>query len=467
MSNPIASYFEKHNLQWVPESLSWDTDPGPTPGALTQWLEKIPQTLDDEQAYLAWKKENLKGLRLAYTGRFGANNIWTQNRAEAQRLREEALNETLHYNMNALRTGYGTCRTLDSNEVLAVIDIDNPTVVQERPAWFQYLLENAPHYYSRTKRLYHFIVRVPFPPKVQPKPKYDVDKIELLVGLWAFSWAEDELFGADRDPLVLSESAPSIPVFRKYLQETEQLVPEASAPSAPIPEQPGPEKKRTTRKVQKKSQPKGKLDPLILLHLLSNKRAEERLAWVDVCIALKHHAEETGIEPYTERALETWVKFSERGGDHFVSKEDALQTWDSVNPRGDLTVASLIYWARKDSPKAFEATLGAISRHSYEALKEELENTFFYSANQTAYVEVLKPSGKAIIRSRMETKHHLANQHFLKWNYQSEKFTKVKFFEQWEADETKRTFRTFRDLFRQGRPRRRRRRAGPLLRVGS
>ena len=414
--------------------------------------------MESENAYLAWKKKNLQKMQLTHTGRHGANNIWTQNRAEVQRLRDAAVNGTLSYNMNALRTGYGTCASLDSNDVVAVIDIDNPVVLKEKPGWFLYLLENAPHYHSRTKRLYHFLVRVPFPSKSLPKPKYDLHKTELLVGLWAFSWAEDEMFGADRDLLVLSNSdaALSIPVYKKYLQETGQLVGDkeeevkALTAQEPVPETAAPtqsKKQPTTRKLKGKTQLKGKPDPLMLIPLLSNTRAQDRQAWLNVCIALKHHAEEIESEDYAKKAQDAWVKFSKRGGEDFVSEEDAIQTWDSVNPRGELTVASLIYWAKNDSPANFQATLGAISRHSYESLKEELEKTFFYSANQTAYVEVLKISGKAIVRSRVETKYHLTTQHFLKWNYQTSKFTKAKFFDQWEADETKRSFRTFGTYF--------------------
>ena len=95
MNNPIATYFEHQGLQWVPESLSWETDPGPLPGGLVEWLQRVPRATDNEAAYMSWKKENLRGLRLPCTGRLGANNIWAQHRAEADKLREAALRGTL------------------------------------------------------------------------------------------------------------------------------------------------------------------------------------------------------------------------------------------------------------------------------------------------------------------------------------------------------------------------------------
>ena len=96
----------------------------------------------------------------------------------------------------------------------------------------------------------------------------------------------------------------------------------------------------------------------LLMPLLGKERATHYEDWIRVGWALKSVAYDHS--DHERHLLGLWIKFSEQASDKFAPGE-CERLWSKMPTRNDdgFTIASLIYWAKKDDPDKARTVLGA------------------------------------------------------------------------------------------------------------
>jgi len=114
------------------------------------------------------------------------------------------------------------------------------------------------------------------------------------------------------------------------------------------------------------------LAKVITLNCLSTKRADDYKTWMDVGWCLSNISK-------TEEMFDTWVEFSKKstksaGTDWGKLKRDWFNTFSRNTPGAKLTLKSLHYWARSDSPDTYK-----------ELIEEDLIRYVQYRTDDTNY----------------------------------------------------------------------------------
>lgn len=83
-----------------------------------------------------------------------------------------------------------------------------------------------------------------------------------------------------------------------------------------------------------------------MIDLLSMQRADNYGTWTPVGMILK-----TWEEEYPEDSIRLWIKFSQKSPK--FNMDECLAKWNTFNPNGKMTIASLYYYARIDNPEGY------------------------------------------------------------------------------------------------------------------